>query len=289
MTEIFHIFASVTRPLTQSYTGQYDGQHAKNDKRQKINDSATTEKPVGDLGRRTPPGIRRIGSYDPQRPQRTRRTEPADSDPRRSDRPPQHRGREQGGHADPQQAVFNTREKQAIGRVAATLIEENDTILLDSGTTTLEIARNLHKFQRLTIITNSINIAAELLGYKRFNIILLGGNLRGASQSTVGPIAEMNLKVFYCDKLFLGVDSFNIECGLSTPNIEEANINQMMLSMSKRVIAVFDSSKCNKRSFAFIAPVDKIDVVVSDSNLPANIRNQLRSMQIKVYAAEVHP
>ena len=69
----------------------------------------------------------------------------------------------------------------------------------------------------------------------------------------------MNLKVFYCDKLFLGVDSFNIECGLSTPNIEEANINQMMLSMSKRVIAVFDSSKCNKRSFAFIAPVDKID------------------------------
>ena len=189
----------------------------------------------------------------------------------------------------PNTRFFNTREKQAIGRVAATLIEENDTILLDSGTTTLEIARNLHKFQRLTIITNSINIAAELLGYKRFNIILLGGNLRGASQSTVGPIAEMNLKVFYCDKLFLGVDSFNIECGLSTPNIEEANINQMMLSMSKRVIAVFDSSKCNKRSFAFIAPVDKIDVVVSDSNLPANIRNQLRSMQIKVYAAEVHP
>ena len=111
MTEIFHIFASVTRPLTQSYTGQYDGQHAKNDKRQKINDSATTEKPVGDLGRRTPPGIRRIGSYDPQRPQRTRRTEPADSDPRRSDRPPQHRGREQGGHADPQQAVFQHTRK----------------------------------------------------------------------------------------------------------------------------------------------------------------------------------
>ena len=111
MTEIFHIFASVTRPLTKSYTGQYDGQHAKNDKRQKINDSATTEKPVGDLGRRTPPGIRRIGSYDPQRPQRTRRTEPADSDPRRSDRPPQHRGREQGGHADPHHAVFQHARK----------------------------------------------------------------------------------------------------------------------------------------------------------------------------------
>lgn len=121
---------------------------------------------------------------------------------------------------------FNMREKQAIGRLAATLIEEGNTIMLDSGTTTLEIARNLQRFQRLTIITNAVNIAVELLKYKRFNVILLGGNLREPSHSTVGPVAESNLRLFYCDKLFLGVDSFNIECGLSTPNIEEANINQ---------------------------------------------------------------
>ncbi|MDE5708819.1 MAG: DeoR/GlpR transcriptional regulator, partial [Alistipes sp.] len=89
------------------------------------------------------------------------------------------------------------------------------------------------------------------------------------------------------DKLFLGVDSFNIECGLSTPNIEEANINQAMLSMAGEVVAVFDSSKVNKRSFAFIAPVDKIDVIVTDSNFPANVRTQLRSMNIKVYTAGV--
>lgn len=182
---------------------------------------------------------------------------------------------------------FNIREKQAIGRMAATLIEEGNTIMLDSGTTTLEIARNLDRFQRLTIITNAINIAAELLRYKRFNVILLGGNLREPSQSTVGPVAESNLKVFYCDKLFLGVDSFNIECGLSTPNIEEANINQAMLSMASEVVAVFDSSKVNKRSFAFIAPVDNIDVIVTDSNLPANIRAQLRSMNIKLHIAQV--
>lgn len=182
---------------------------------------------------------------------------------------------------------FNMREKQAIGRLAATLIEEGNTIMLDSGTTTLEIARNLDRFQRLTIITNALNIAAELLKYKRFNVILLGGNVREPSQSTVGPVAESNLKVFYCDKLFLGVDSFNIECGLSTPNIEEANINQAMLSMASEVVAVFDSSKVNKRSFAFIAPVDNIDVIVTDNNLPANIRAQLRSMDIKVHIATV--
>lgn len=100
-------------------------------------------------------------------------------------------------------------------------------------------------------------------------------------------MAESNLKVFYCDKLFLGVDSFNIECGLSTPNIEEANINQVMMSMANEVVAVFDSSKINKRSFAFIAPVASIDVIVTDNNLPANVRAQLRSMDIQVHIATV--
>lgn len=199
----------------------------------------------------------------------------------------------QAGEATPDdtpinnKCLYNKREKQAIGRLAATLIEEGNTIMLDSGTTTLEIARNLERFRRLTIITNAINIAVELLRYKRFNVILLGGNLREPSHSTVGPIAESNLKLFYCDKLFLGVDSFNVECGLSTPNIEEANINQVMLSRAGQVVAVFDSSKVNKRSFAFIASVDKIDVIVTDDRLSPNLRTQLRSMGIQLYQAEV--
>ena len=86
----------------------------------------------------------------------------------------------------------------------------------------MEIAKNLHSFKQLTIITNAIDIAIELSKYKRFNVILLGGHLRDSSLSTVGPIAENTLKIFYCDKLFLGVDSFNLERGVSTPNIEES-------------------------------------------------------------------
>ena len=118
-----------------------------------------------------------------------------------------------------------------------------------------KLLKNLHSFKQLTIITNAIDIAIELSKYKRFNVILLGGHLRDSSLSTVGPIAENTLKIFYCDKLFLGVDSFNLERGVSTPNIEEANINQTMITMVKETIAVFDSSKVNKKSFAFIAPV----------------------------------
>ena len=148
--------------------------------------------------------------------------------------------------------LIHYREKKAIGKAAAAIIKDGDTIMLDSGTTTMEIARNLHKFQRLTIITNAINVAVELLAYKRFNVIMVGGNLRETSQSAVGPVTESVLKMFYCDKLFLGVDSFNLESGISTPNIEEANINQVMMSRAKEVIAVFDSSKINKRALASI-------------------------------------
>lgn len=179
--------------------------------------------------------------------------------------------------------MFNTKEKKAVGELAASLIKENDTIIIDSGTTTLEIAKNLHKFNRLTIITNAINIALELSNYKRFTIILLGGHLRESSISTVGPIAESTLKLFYCDKLFLGVDSFNMKEGVSTPNIEEANINQTMMAMSKETIAVLDSTKFEKRSFAFIAPVNKIHTVVTDSGIPSEIKSQLKKMDINLY------
>lgn len=183
--------------------------------------------------------------------------------------------------------LFHYREKRAIGKLAASLINENETILLDSGTTTLEIARNLHNFKNLTIVTNAINIAVELSNYNRFTVILLGGHLRESSLSTVGPLAESTLKIFYCDKLFLGVDSFNLEKGVSTPNIEEANINQTMMSMSKETIAVFDSSKFNKRSFTFIAPVDKINTVVTDEGIPMDVKIQLKKMHINVQIARL--
>lgn len=182
--------------------------------------------------------------------------------------------------------LCNFKEKRAIGKCAASLIRDGETILLDSGTTTFEIAKNLHHLKKLTVITNAVNIAVELLKYKRFNVILLGGHLREVSHSTVGPLAEANLKVFYCDKLFLGVDSFNIEFGLSTHDIEEANINQTMFSMAKEVIAVLDSSKFNKRNFVFIAPVNKIHTIVTDNNIPSNIKTQIKALNIAVHIVD---
>lgn len=178
----------------------------------------------------------------------------------------------------------NSLEKQAIGRAAAAHIKDGDTIMIDSGTTALEVARNLHKFNDLTIITTSIAATLEALKYKRFKVILLGGAIREPSLSVVGSLAESNLKLFYCDKLFLGVDSFSVEAGLSTPNIEEASTNQMMISRAREVIAVFDSSKVNRRAFAFICSPDKISRVVTDDRVPAGFRGQLESLGVKVEA-----
>ncbi len=178
--------------------------------------------------------------------------------------------------------LVNSREKQAIGRAAAAHIKDGDTILVDSGTTALEVVRNLHNFNDLTIVTTSVNAMLEAVKYRRFKVMLLGGLMRETSLSVVGPLAESNLKLFYCDKLFLGVDSFSVESGLSTPNVEEASTNQVMISRAREVIAVFDSSKVGKRALAFIASVDKLNSIITDSGFPVNMRNQLKSMNVKV-------
>ncbi|MBQ9583581.1 MAG: DeoR/GlpR transcriptional regulator [Bacteroidales bacterium] len=183
--------------------------------------------------------------------------------------------------------MINAEQKRAIGRAAAEHIRNGDTILIDSGTTALEVAKNLHKFNDLTIITNSINAMAEALKYRRFRVILLGGSVRGSSNSLVGPLAESNLKLFYCDKLFLGVDSFSMEDGLSTPSMEEASTNQVMISRAREVIAVFDSSKVNKRAMAFIAMPDKINTVITDSRIAHNVKTQLREMGVNVETVSV--
>ncbi len=184
-----------------------------------------------------------------------------------------------------QKRMFNFREKEKIGIMATKLIEEGDNIMLDSGTTTLEIAKNLDRFNNLTILTNAMNIATELMRYKRFTVIILGGHVRINSHSTVGPLALNTLNNFSNYKLFLGVDSFSLEEGISTPSLEEAMLNQAMIERAQQTIAVFDSSKFNKRSFCHIVDVDKIQAIVTDSGLPQGMATTLRDRNIRLYLA----
>jgi DeoR family transcriptional regulator of aga operon len=162
----------------------------------------------------------------------------------------------------------NLLEKQKIGKRASKLIKDGDIIIFDSGTTTLEIAKNLSHLSDLTVITNSLNIAGQLVSLKDVKVIVPGGTLRRKSLSLIGSMAENSIKNYYCDKVFLGVDGIDTKYGISTPNAEEAHLNNIMIDISREVIVVTDSSKFLRISFAFIAPLSKIDTIVTDKNIP---------------------
>lgn len=176
-------------------------------------------------------------------------------------------------------------EKRRIGIAASELIEEGDTIILDSGSTTMEIIKNLSKFTNLTIITNAVNVAIALAGMKNTNVIIPGGILRRNSLSLVGSAAEENFQNYFCDKLFLAVDGFHLIHGLSTPNVEEAHLNRIMIDIAKKIIVVTDSSKFSKRSLAVIAPISKIDILVTDSGIQSKDQTELESAGIQVIIA----
>src|ERR1700758_975238 len=133
-------------------------------------------------------------------------------------------------------------EKIRIAMAAAKMVEEGQSVLLDSGTTTTAIARALKDIKKLVIITNAINIAAEVAG-TNIEVILTGGVLRKNSFSLVGPVAEESLQKLNADLLFLAVDGFDVRYGLTTPNVLEARVNRVMAESARRVVVVCDSSK----------------------------------------------
>jgi DeoR family transcriptional regulator of aga operon len=176
----------------------------------------------------------------------------------------------------------NLAEKKEIGKKAAELIENGNTIIIDSGSTTYQLAKNLFNFEELTVITNALNVATLLAEHKNINVIVPGGILRKNSVSLIGILAEKGFKDYYCDKVFLGVDGFDLDFGISTPSPEEAHLNQIMIEISKEVIVLTDSSKFERRGFAFIAPVNKITTVVTDKGLRPEHKAKLESVGIKV-------
>jgi DeoR family transcriptional regulator, aga operon transcriptional repressor len=157
-------------------------------------------------------------------------------------------------------------EKMRIAQAAVRLVEEDQSILLDSGTTTMAIARALRSFRKLTVITNAVNIAAELAN-SEIEVILTGGTVRKNSFSLVGPLAEETLRHLSADTLFLGVDGFDTRLGLSTPNLQEAKVNRVMVEISRHVVAVCDSSKFGRRSLSTIVPPNAIHHVITDKKI----------------------
>lgn len=176
-------------------------------------------------------------------------------------------------------------EKQRIGEKAIELIKDSESILLDSGTTAMEIAIGLSEKNNLTIMTNAINIALKLGGLENLNVMLTGGVLRKESFSLVGPEAEATISNYYFDKLFLGVDGLDFRFGLTTPNPMEAQLNRIMVKRAQQVIAIADSSKFGRHSFSYICDIDVISTIITDNNITPEFEIEFAKKNIDVIKA----
>ena len=176
---------------------------------------------------------------------------------------------------------LHRKEKLRIAAAAARLVSEGQVVILDSGTTTTEIARALRDMRNLTVITNGVNVAAELAN-SAIDVILTGGAMRKNSFSLVGPIAEEALGRLNADILFLGVDGFDVRYGLSTPNLLEAKVNRIMTEIAKRTVVVCDSSKFGRRSLSLIAPSSSLQHVITDKGIRKPDLLALRNAGIEV-------
>ncbi|MDT0678573.1 DeoR/GlpR family DNA-binding transcription regulator [Autumnicola musiva] len=180
---------------------------------------------------------------------------------------------------------INIEAKRLISKKALSLIEEDDSIILDSGTTTFEIANRLGGFEKLTVISNALDIISNLAQHEKVQVLVPGGFLKEFSMSMVGPMAERNFKQLYCRKVFLGIDGVKPNIGVFTHHIEEAYLNQIMINIAEEVIVVADSTKFLKSGLAFIEGFHKIDKFITDSNISKESMLMLEKNNVEVIIA----
>ncbi len=174
----------------------------------------------------------------------------------------------QNSHYEPtylEKETIQSVAKQEIGKLAADLVKDNDTVLLDSGTTTLNIAKNLKK-KRITVVTNSPIIAMELAAEEEIELIMVGGMFRRGTRAFVGPIAESNLRQLNVDKAFIGANGIHLD-GITTPNVTEAATKKAMIEISSQPYIVADHTKFGICAFVKFANLLDIAAIITDNNI----------------------
>lgn len=177
---------------------------------------------------------------------------------------------------------LNMASKRSIASEAVQLIRPGHRVILDSGTTTCEIARQLRHHRDIIVMTNGMNVASVLQEAEGVELLTTGGHLRRQSLSFYGTQAEQSLQNYHFDILFLGVDAIDPERGISTHNEDEARLNRIMCSVATQIIAVTDSSKFNHSSLHKIIDTQKIDKIITDNAIPPASLILLRNKGIEV-------
>ena len=186
------------------------------------------------------------------------------------------------GQALNEKEKINLEEKIRIVRKAATFVAEGDTIILDSGSTTSLLAKELRNFKRLVVITNALNIASDLSD-TNVEVIVVGGNLLKMAATMVGPLADDTLRKVSADKLFMGVDGVDMNIGLTTPDINEAKTSRVMMESAGEVFLLVDASKFGRRSLGVLSPLNAIDKLITTKHLSEEEFQQLSENEIDIF------
>ncbi len=181
--------------------------------------------------------------------------------------------------------AIHTDEKIRIGRLAAAMVSPGESVVLDSGTTTLQIAMHLPDDEDITVLTNDLEILAALARKERINVVMLGGALRRKNRAfygaqTVGALSDLRV-----DKLFLGVDGFDIDYGITTHYEPEAMLNRKMVEAARQVIAVTDSSKFGRVCLHRIIDIAEIDDLVADDAVPDTVEVAAERLDFRIHRA----
>ncbi len=183
-----------------------------------------------------------------------------------------------------QKTVHHLAEKQAVARRALERIDDGDTILLDTGSTTLALAALLEARRDITVVTNDLAIAQLLEDHPTATIHLIGGTVRRRFHCTVGDRAEQFLRGLTVDKAFMGANGFSVSQGATTPDLGHAEVKRRMIAIATKVYLLVDSSKLGRSSFAQFAPADGVDALVVDAIAPDEAR-ALEELGVEVLVA----
>jgi DeoR family fructose operon transcriptional repressor len=182
-----------------------------------------------------------------------------------------------------QKETEHPEQKRAMARMAATLVQDGLTVFLDAGTSTLEIARALRGRDDITVATNSVPIAIELASTSR--LILTGGTVKDVTLALVGPMAERSIEQMHVDIAFIGMNGVSASVGFTTPTWEEAATKGRMIGAARMAVVLADSSKLGAVTFAHVAAIDEVDLLITDDDAPASEVEALRSAGLEVRLA----
>lgn len=178
---------------------------------------------------------------------------------------------------------INAERKRRIAHYASKLISTGENIILDAGSTALELARKLKiSDNKLGVITNSLPVAYELRKCKDIRLEMTGGSLRKASAALVGPAVINYLDSVYVDKVFLGCSGFDLKRGFSSENMIEAEVKRKMLNCAEKKIMLADASKFKRPAFANFAEISSIDLIITSGSMPDEILKKINKTGIKV-------